>query len=178
MFTADILSKKYTFLFSQAKEIELQTHCRVRLIMAPNWANGKTHSYKSMIDAPVKVQDNNDNHPPPTYAGDAAATNVPPSPKRMHPTVRVNPLQPIQKLTNAQEKAPCKKTNKEICRVCGQSSEISFWLGCSYRNPKTKRQDCKCWVHQNCIGIYYKTEKDLERVPYYYKKHAPTYKKK
>ena len=50
----------------------------------------KTNSYKSKIDAllqdsathrTTQVQDNNENHPPPTCAGDAAATNVPPSPK-------------------------------------------------------------------------------------------------
>jgi len=88
------------------------------------------------------------------------------------------PIAAKKKLTNGQQKATCKKSNKKICRVCGQSSQISFWLGCSYRNPKTKRQECKYWVHQNCIGLYYKTEKDLERVSYYCKKHAPTYKKK
>ena len=111
MFTAHILSSKYTFLFSH--EIELQTHCRVGVILAPNCANGKTHSYKSKIDfllqecttpRATQVQDNNENNPPLTYAGDAAASNVPPSPKIIHPTVRIYPLHPKQKILQMDNK--------------------------------------------------------------------------
>ena len=33
--------------FLQAKEIEVQTHCDVKVLLKPNWQRGKTHEYCS-----------------------------------------------------------------------------------------------------------------------------------
>ena len=32
--------------------------------------------------------------------------------------------------------------DEEVCRVCGEKEGVSFWLGCSYKHPKTGRQTC------------------------------------
>ena len=38
--------QKFIF-FLQAKEIEVQTHCDVKVLLKPNWQRGKTHEYCS-----------------------------------------------------------------------------------------------------------------------------------
>ena len=35
------------YLFLQAKEIEVQTHCDVKVLLKPNWQRGKTNEYSS-----------------------------------------------------------------------------------------------------------------------------------
>ena len=40
--------QKLNFIFFlQAKEIEVQTHCDVKVLIKPNWQRGKTHEYCS-----------------------------------------------------------------------------------------------------------------------------------
>ena len=146
-------------------EVSLRTTC----------ANGKVWSHKTTLeDIPEGHVTNAGDAGAATNAGDDdiitnAGDAAPASPKRIHPTVRANPLQPKK---STAPKAKKNSKGKEICRICGQSSQTSFWLGYSYRHPKTKRQDCTCWVHHNCIGLYYKSERGLEKVPFYCKKHT------
>lgn len=63
--------------------------------------------------------------------------------------------------------------DKLSCRLCGESEETTYFVGCSYRQPKSKRQTCSYWVHQGCIGINFKNKKDLEKLPYFCPKHFP-----
>ena len=43
--------------------------------------------------------------------------------------------------------------NSNECRICGETGEKSFWIGCSHKNKLSGRQDCNYWVHQWCIGL-------------------------
>ena len=43
--------------------------------------------------------------------------------------------------------------DEEVCCVCGVKEEVSLWLGCSYKHPKTERQTCSYWVHQWCGNL-------------------------
>ena len=39
-------------------------------------------------------------------------------------------------------------------------------------NPITKKLDCKFWVHQWCIGLYYKMEEKLKHITYFCEEHG------
>ena len=43
--------------------------------------------------------------------------------------------------------------NSNECRICRETGEKSFWIGCSHKNKLSGRQDCNYWVHQWCIGL-------------------------
>ena len=89
----------------------------MEVALRPTWANGKVWSHKTTLE---DIQEE-----PVTNAGDAGAeTNVgdaaPASAKRIHPTVRANPLHPIKSTASKAKKI---SKGKEICRICGQSSQ-------------------------------------------------------
>ena len=43
--------------------------------------------------------------------------------------------------------------NSNECRICRETGEKSFWIGCSHKNKLSGRQDCNYWVHQWCIWL-------------------------
>lgn len=140
--------------------------------MQPTWSNGKVHCYKSNLDIEPSTNVNKENEPtepteqPQPQPSTSRLETHRDSPIKRHPVVRVEPL--VAK----------KKNLKQECRMCGVSEETSFFLGCGHTNQKTRRQDCQYWVHQHCIGLYYKKKSELQSVPYYCKKHGPTQKKR
>ncbi|CAG2191636.1 unnamed protein product [Mytilus edulis] len=106
-------------LILAAKEIELQTHCRVGVIMQPTWSNGKVHCYKSNLDIEPSTNVNKENEPTePTEQPQPSTSRLEThrdSPIKRHPVVRVEPL--VAK----------KKNLKQECRMCGVSEETSFF---------------------------------------------------
>ena len=52
------------YLFLQAREIEVQMHCGIKVLLKPNWQHAKTHKYSSswqssdMIFENKEVQEN------------------------------------------------------------------------------------------------------------------------
>ena len=58
------------------------------------------------------------------------------------------------------------------CQICGDdSNDKGFWLGCGYKTKKSKCNNCLYWVHQWCLGLYYKTEEALAKVPFCCQRH-------
>ena len=70
--------------------------------------------------------------------------------------------------------------DKEICRVYGEKEGVSFWLGCSYKHPKTGRQTCSSWMHLHQWGanLYFKNESDLNNLTYFCPMHGSEMQKK
>ena len=70
--------------------------------------------------------------------------------------------------------------DKEICLVYGEKEGVSFWLGCSYKHPKTGRQTCSYWMHlhQWCANLYFKNESDLNNLTYFCPMHGSKMQKK
>ena len=119
--------------------------------LKPTWKDGKTWEYKS-----DRVVNEKEEAPPqlPT------ANSITASPQKRHTTV-----------PNSKHQEP---VNSNECRICGETGEKSFWIGCSHKNKLSGRQDCNYWVHQWCIGLYYKKPENLAKVPYF----CPTYGQK
>ena len=55
-----------------------------------------------------------------------------------HPVVRLTPVVPL-------------KLNKTACRLCGDTEEITFCVGCGHKKPKSHRQVCSYWVHRHSL---------------------------
>lgn len=149
----------FLHIILQAMELELQTHCAVSVEVKPSWVKGKCHSYRS---------ENKE------LAGAEDQTSVPtvqvPGPSGDNRGCVPAAKSPVRVSRKPSLKATLNKNPP--CRMCGAREDVSFWLGCGYRNPKTKKQDCPYWVHQNCIGLFYKQEGDLESVPFFCPKHG------
>lgn len=136
--------------------MEIQTRCRISLTIEPEW-NGKIWQHLSR----GKVCPVPDSQHAEEASGETAATSLSTTPQKRH-----RPL-----ATPRVERAS--SSNQMACRICGSTEEDSFWLGCGHTNPRTKRQDCQYWVHQNCIDLYYKHAQQLSKVPYYCPVHGP-----
>ena len=140
------------YLFLQAKEIEVQTHCDVKVLLKPNWQHGKTHEYSSSRQSSGIIFKNKEvqkNIPDPEL--------ITSSPKKKRKNLYV-----ITKQTDS----------IRGCRVCGKSDDRCCWIGCGHKNKVTKEEDCNYWVHQWCIGLHYKTEQKLILVPFYCEEHG------
>lgn len=83
------------------------------------------------------------------------------------------PVTPSPVKPNRVVKSNVRAERNDVCSICGESDERSFFLGCGHKNPVTKRADCGYWVHQNCIGLYFKEKEKLSKVPFYCHDHAP-----
>ena len=70
---------------------------------------------------------------------------VKPSPKKRHHTFQQNG----------------NKVQEKGCHICNETATKSMWLGCGHKNKLTGRDDCSYWVHQWCIGLYYKRVANL-----------------
>ncbi|VDI57097.1 Hypothetical predicted protein [Mytilus galloprovincialis] len=168
--TSQLIQERSTFFESRAMELEIQTHCSVSLEIAPTWRNGRIHSYKS------KNEEEEEPMAELGPAGDAPAGEAP-APVQTG-VLLVNPVaaSPAKRKVGPSLKAVVPttkpKTNKKACRVCSISKETSFWLGCGYTNPRSKRQDCCYWVHQKCIGLYHRKKEELSKTPFFCPKHG------
>ncbi|CAC5362008.1 SHPRH [Mytilus coruscus] len=154
-------------------ELELQTHCTVELKITPTWTNGKCHVYKSSNLVGEAVAETGIAAEPTAVvaaiagpSGDAPEIPNSTGKRRVVPVTAVHPLLPIHATKTT------KKANKKACRMCGGTTELSFWLGCGYQNIKTKRQDCAYWVHQKCIRLQFKKKDELIKLPFYCPKHC------
>jgi hypothetical protein len=59
------------------------------------------------------------------------------------------------------------------CAVCHSTENISYWLGCGFKNRITNRETCGYWVHQKCSGLHFQIESQLAKVPFYCPNHGP-----
>ena len=133
-------------------ELEIQTGAHIDLRVMPTWPKGKSHQYHT-----TSAENHHEEEDQPSQ--DTEVDSEPADPGR----------QVLGEVSTDQRSVSVSRPN--ACRVCGQDTDHSFWLGCGYTHPKTKRQDCKYWVHQKCIGLCYKKETDLGKVPFYCPKH-------
>lgn len=172
----------------QARELEIQTHCLVFVRIVPTWAQGLIKEYFSeglsaqqfqqfqqavhqILAAPVPVV-------PAAVAPTAVAVRHR-TPTKRHRTVESLEPQPSKTHGNGDCQDPSTSNSKRACYVCHQlkaptTQKKTLWLGCGYTSPKTKLQDCQYWAHQTCLGIYFKCEEDLAKVPFYCPRHKPT----
>ena len=125
--------------------------CEINLKITPTWSKGKTHQYCSRR--------------PSSLTSDMTIERIVELPEPS----QVTPSPKKRKEIHARTKQTGKVGG---CRICGKSDNICFWIGCGHKNPVTKKLDCKFWVHQWCIGLYYKTEEKLKHVPYFCEEHG------
>jgi hypothetical protein len=132
----------------------IQTKCKIDIKISPSWPKGKHHmfSFGNEAQQPTLNQSIVD-------LDSDVEEALPATPKKRHVPFAVVPV-------------PQKKKKKIACKICGQSRSISLWLGCGYK-PKRNKKECTYWVHQHCIGVYARTEKELETIPFYCKNHGP-----
>ncbi|XP_038058044.1 uncharacterized protein LOC119729522 isoform X1 [Patiria miniata] len=145
-------------LVRAAKELVISTRCEVDVHVKPTWGRGKTWRYSTQAErndtAPAQTD--------PELVQQPSSSSLTITPRKHQNTVEpVHTIEPNKKLS---------------CRVCGSDANKSSWLGCDHRNARTKRLDCQYWVHQNCIGLYFERDGDLEKVPFYCPKHGPSQK--
>ena len=121
----------------------------------PLWRNGKAHSYQS------------------DYDHQSSETAV--------PNINVPNIESTSELAGVTTASPAKryptakktdKTSQNACQICGNSDDVSFWIGCGHKNKNTKKNDCSYWVHQWCVGLYFKTEDALKKMPFYCQRHG------
>ena len=116
------------------------------------WKDGKDWEYKSTnIADPQQVSEVFEVQglvPTPSV--------VTPSPKKRHHTFNQNG-------NNVKENGCC---------ICSETATKSMWLGCGHKNKLTGREDCSYWVHQWCVGLYYKRADNLAKVPFYCPEHG------
>ena len=93
----------------------------------------------------------------------------------LRPALPATPTRRHQELSSTSE---ANINNPNACRVCLSTDEKSSWLGCSYKNKVTQRTDCNYWIHQNCIGLFYKRKENLDKVPFYCPPHGEKTKRK
>ena len=122
----------------------MQTHCDVSIQLKPTWKDGKTWEFKS-----DRVAHEQEEAPPQL----PMANSIVVSPQKRHTTVPNNKHQ--------------EPVNSNECRICGETGEKSFWIVCSHKNKLSGRQYCNYWVHQWCIGLYYKNPENLAKIPYF-----------
>ena len=133
-------------------ELELQTHCKPSVTIRSKQGT-ILQSYNSVPTTAVADPQAED-------AMDVQAPAAPETPKKPgHPVIK-------KSATRVQE---------QTCQVCKRSDDVSFWLGCGGKDKKTKRECDTYWVHQNCIGLYYRKEAELQSVKFYCPKHKPKY---
>ena len=130
----------------------MQTHCGVKLELIPMWKDGKVWEYKSTnIADPPQVSEVSE-----VQGLVPTSSVVTPSPKKRHHTFKQNG-------NNVKENG---------CRICNETATKSMWLGCGHKNKLTGREDCSYWVHQWCVGLYYKRADNLAKVPFYCPEHG------
>ena len=116
------------------------------------WKDGKVWEYKSTnIADPPQVSEVSE-----VQGLVPTSSVVTPSPKKRHHTFKQNG-------NNVKENG---------CRICNETATKSMWLGCGHKNKLTGREDCSYWVHQWCVGLYYKRADNLAKVPFYCPKHG------
>ena len=93
----------------------------------------------------------------------------------LRPALPATPTRRHQELSSTSE---ANINNPNACRVCLSTDEKSSWLGCSYKNKVTQQTDCNYWIHQNCIGLFYKRKENLDKVPFYCPPHGKKTKRK
>ena len=123
------------FYCFQAMELEIQTHCKVKVEVQPTWKKGKRHVY----DSDVRCQ-----HCAAHTESQSSESSDQPSPSAL----------------------PSPANNVLCCRICKNGKETSYWLGCGHKDSNDK-QLCDYWVHQNCIGLFFKTRSALKNVPFF-----------
>ena len=116
------------------------------------WKDGKTWEYKS-----DRVVHEEEEAPPPLPTPNSIIA----FPQKRHGMVPSNSKH-------------LKNFSSNECMICGETGEKSLWIGCSHKNKLSERQDCNYWVHQWCIGLYYKKPENLAKVPYF----CPTHRQK
>ena len=130
----------------------------MNLTLEPTWPKGKVHSYKSSHPGD-KVQ------PPPV-------NDVEPQPSTSEAELAVSPTKRHCTVREPETSGRIAHISRNACQICGETNNHSFWLGCGYKNNKTKKNDCSYWVHQWCVGLYYKTEVALSKVPFDCQRHG------
>ena len=108
------------------------------------WKDGKTWEYKS--DRVVHEEEEASPQLP-------TANSIVAPPQKRHVTV-----------PNSKH---LENVNSNESRICEETVEKSFWIGCSHKNKLSGRQDCNYWVHQWCIGLYHKKPENLAKVQYF-----------
>ena len=98
--------------------------------LKPTWKDGKMWEYKS-----DRVVHEEEEAPPQLLT----ANPIIASPQKRHVAV-----------PNSKH---LENVNSNECRICRETGEKSFWIGCSHKNKLSGRQDCNYWVHQWCIGL-------------------------
>ena len=101
------------------REIEVQTQCNLSIQLKSTWKDGKMWEYKS--DRVVHEEE----EAPPQLP---MANSIVASPQKRHVTV-----------PNSKH---FENVNSNECRICGETGEKSFWIGCSHKNKLSGRQDC------------------------------------
>ena len=143
----------------------MQTHCRVSLNITPTWPNGKEWKYKSQVPA----------IPTPQAAPAEPAVQAAPAPEPAQAAPEPAPAAPAPPTPNKRHRTvlpvAVAEDNQNACQICGQEEEISFWIGCGYKNRVTKRETCHYWVHQSCIGLKFKSREKLRKTPFFCPKH-------
>ena len=123
---------QYFFKNPKAEKLKYR-HTVMSIQLKLIWKDGKMWGYKS--DRVVHEEE----APPPL----PTVNSIIVSPQKRHVMVPSN----IKHLQNF---------NSNECRICRETGEKSLWIGCSHKNKLSGTQDCNYWVHQWCIGLYYK----------------------
>ena len=131
------LPRFVAFFLLQAMKLEVQTHCRIALLIEPTWHCGKAFRYISGKKDIFKEMASKS-----TESDIFVATT----------------LETMKGYEENVEKEPS-------CQVCLGGKEISAWVGCGHRDKGV--DGCEYWVHQMCIGLKYSDEKKLKSVPYF-----------
>lgn len=133
-----------------AMELEMQTKVRVNVEIKNPEATKVLRDYKSLGFGGTTAT---------PAASDEAPVSLPQTPTRGRQVADSIP-------------STSTSSNGLGCKVCGKTDEISYWLGCSKLNKITRQYDCNYWVHQNCVGLFYKKKTNLEKVPFYCPMHG------
>ena len=150
------LSVRGDTLILNAMELEVQTHCKIHLEMKTE--KGKPgKSYRTLGFDSVSNENPVGVAPPPMEA--EPSTSDPPLPS--------TPTRPHQQVVAEPE-----VVGSNQCQICKKTDSSSFWLGCSHINKVTRKDDCDYWVHQNCVGLHYKSADSLLRVPFFCPPHG------
>ena len=157
-------------IYIQARELELQTHCQVKIQVTPTWEHGRAHEYHSEL--PGSLPDNELQPQPEAQPSTSGASTGAEGPvQEQVSTSATTPATPTKRHTTAAgatPQPPSKRARtKRSCNICklsgnaAQDPKQSLWLGCSYEDPRSKKMECSYWVHQTCIGFYYKSVEEI-----------------
>ena len=129
-------------------KLEVQTHCRIALLIEPTWECGKAFRYISGKKDIFREKARN------LTETDVFIANTLETMKNCEP-----------KQEEPEELEDVTTTVEPMCWMCCGGKDTSAWISCSFK--ENGKDVCEFRVHQMCIGLKYSDETKLKGVPFF-----------